>query len=940
MNNAAKKHMADFDQIISLMEKYNIPYDLENHTIVIPIDDKSDDKGSHDNQIQPMEETQPLKEPSTSTPDSSTSSIPSVPSIIMSNPGTNISDIDTETTNLDILTMDDLETLESEIQNQNQSQTVINEDETDLMLSDSEDNETPLSDEELSDNRETREEFENPSDSDDDIDMNYVPQYTAQIGIYPGHVATSTHDIPPVRFCQSGLSDFVYNLLSETPETVSSKTFLEPTIKSPANLKANSKANPKTNLKTNSNPKSDIKTNISSVSPSKDKIILNVGGKRFNIRIELLEKLGINYTRLPKIVNKLEARRVVYFLDRDYYYFAKIIKIIKEYGFDDAAILNDTDRISDQLMSELCLYGIISKEHKPTPCIKLGKKVGFINRHSEIAKIIVDKQVFSVSTDILSRSDYFNSKIKMSRSNVFSVDDIGPKIFRCVLNLLRHGELFVYDDDIIKALDKYGIVYEIMPLTNHTSVTNSVPHSTTIAHQKNNYLNTPVARCYTGHPVESLTPQQYKVLDFFDPKNFPKNEQSNYEFHDNKYYHPSSLTVSYTTENMNVVMTQNQLKFGTKLIFNLNDISGQPFDVSVGKDCIEDILLCIDIPVLADSDEITYVDFVEYILVESIQIIVTELGDQNPSHPTPPNRQMLFQKTGHEIYMHPLIYSSNSKEYHQLSSISVNKTNTKLLYNNQLIDVHRIILPCYFFRDKRNHLPIKKMASRGKLVQLLLDIAPVNKIINNSSRQFRQPTKEIPLLNVCLINNYVAFPKVPSNQVLPPTSILSKLHKDNKEVLSDPAVYLYELSHCRILLVGDNCESNLFNIARIPLDPYGLIKDFYFGIMRKSDFDNNQMDKFIDGLIDLDICETTIPPQYLVHTQLDGSLMNQYIPLRKLGHRLPMGLYYYSFSADPTQSMILGEFIGTNSFLQMKLKKSPEPFVIKLVINQHHLHLI
>ena len=50
-------------------------------------------------------------------------------------------------------------------------------------------------------------------------------------------------------------------------------------------------------------------------------------------------------------------------------------------------------------------------------------------------------------------------------------------------------------------------------------------------------------------------------------------------------------------------------------------------------------------------------------------------------------------------------------------------------------------------------------------------------------------------------------------------------------------------------------------------------------------------------------------------------MLNKYIPLKKLGHKLPNGIYYYSFSADPLDYHILGGLIGTNYFLSVKTNK-------------------
>ena len=97
------------------------------------------------------------------------------------------------------------------------------------------------------------------------------------------------------------------------------------------------------------------------------------------------------------------------------------------------------------------------------------------------------------------------------------------------------------------------------------------------------------------------------------------------------------------------------------------------------------------------------------------------------------------------------------------------------------------------------------------------------------------------------------------------------------------------------------------------------------------------LDIYIDSLLELEIFEIKTPNQAILHTQLDGTIMNQYIPLKKLGHNLPQGLYYYSFSSDPMQNKILGGFMGKSSMMRLKIKKLD--CIVKLFVRQYTMNL-
>lgn len=183
------------------------------------------------------------------------------------------------------------------------------------------------------------------------------------------------------------------------------------------------------------------------------KINLNIGGKKFKLNKDTLELLNIQYNKLF-LINK--NNKYTYFLDRDPYYFSKIIEIIKECKGDLDNIKNNIDNYSENLIGELYFYKLIDK--KPIPKIKL-KRVSFPIIEENIIKIIIDDQLFETSSNTLSRSNFFANKLK-NDTKQFYLENIDSKIFRYILNFLRIGELYLINKDIMKMLYNFEIEYQ------------------------------------------------------------------------------------------------------------------------------------------------------------------------------------------------------------------------------------------------------------------------------------------------------------------------------------------------------------------------------------------------------------------------------------------------------------------------------------------------
>jgi len=537
--------------------------------------------------------------------------------------------------------------------------------------------------------------------------------------------------------------------------------------------------------------------------------------------------------------------KITYFMDRDPYYFSKIIELIKSNDMDNTEFQKNIGEYSEQLVSELCFYKLLDNKYRPNPKLKLKRVVGFVNssQHNNIIKIIIQNQIFETFESTLLKGSSFVDMLKNNKNNKIHMAHTNPKIFRHILNLLRSGNLYVHSNTIMEMLSDYGIEYDV------------------IIEKKIDYDIVPCHNKYDVNISQTLTTTSQYIK--------------------NRY--PDAINNMFIDSN-NVIATESEMKFDSNIIFNLNDSNAH---------AVNDMHICIDIPVIHPTDAIEYIDLLEYRLIESVSIY---FFDQKTSKTI-----FLMSTIPDYLYLYPELYTDNAKDYHQTTNIITKKM--KLIYNDTLIDIHRVTLPLFLFES--SHLPIKKMINNGILTQLIIKMAPHKKLFKNNK------IKNISLLNISLL-----------------TTCENKLCAADTVV--KPLFYMYERLHAMNIQVQFT-KNPIYDIGTISLEGMGMIKDLVFTIITKDNNIQNTVNVFSENLIELEIiCATT----NTIYCVLDAIMMNNYIPLKKLGHALPIGIYYTSFSQDPRMHKFSGGVHGKDIFLRFKVKKSSE--VIRLYVNEYH----
>jgi len=575
--------------------------------------------------------------------------------------------------------------------------------------------------------------------------------------------------------------------------------------------------------------------------PEDEKITLNVGGKKFNIRGDWLEHLNINCSRLHKIdVNG----KTTYFMDRDPYYFSKIIELVRSTEMDNSALQKNLAEYSEQLVSELCFYKLLDNKYRPAPKIKLKRIVGFVDssQHNNVVKIIIKGQFFETFESTLMKGTYFADKLRQTKNNKLKMNG-DPKLFRHILNLLRSGNLYVYSNTIMEMLSEYGIEYDVI-------VEKKIDYDIVPCHTKSDL--------HVGHMLKSTV--QY-VKD--------------------KYPH---ATDSVYVDGIAVVTTESEMNFDSKIIFNLNDCEKYHL--------VNNMFVCVDIPVINPTESCEYIDFLEYRLIESASV---HYYDQKTSKTT-----FLISTIPDYLYLYPELYTNNSNEHHDAIKFTTKKL--KLIYNNNLIDIHRIMIPLFLFES--SPLPTKKMITNGILTQLSIQMPPLQKI-------FKDKIKNISLLNISLI-------------------IMHKNKMFESNVPEKSALHMYERLHALNVQVQPT-NHPIYDVGIVSLEGIGMIKDFALTIITKENNIRNTVNVFSENLIELEIISASTNTPFCI---LDASLMNSIVPLKKLGHMLPPGIYYNSFSADPRVHKYLGGIHGGDVVLRFKVKKASE--TIRLYVNEYH----
>jgi hypothetical protein len=186
-----------------------------------------------------------------------------------------------------------------------------------------------------------------------------------------------------------------------------------------------------------------------------EKIMLNIGGQMFNLRVDQLHLFKITYDK-----HKSDTP----FIDRDPKYFIKVIDTISKYGIDQ--ISAGVETYGAQFTNELCKYGFLDVDFKPKPKIVLTKNVSFADSN-ETRKIVIaqspngsDKKIFQTLKSTLAKSDYFEELLDQS-DIVLPSASVTADSFRYVLHLLRDGELFYLTPEILTAIEFLKIDYKL-----------------------------------------------------------------------------------------------------------------------------------------------------------------------------------------------------------------------------------------------------------------------------------------------------------------------------------------------------------------------------------------------------------------------------------------------------------------------------------------------
>jgi hypothetical protein len=180
-----------------------------------------------------------------------------------------------------------------------------------------------------------------------------------------------------------------------------------------------------------------------------EKIMINIGGQMFNLRIDQLSLFKIAYDKIALQSNP--------FVDRDPKYFIKIIDVVSKHGFSAEQISANIENYSAQFINELCKYDLLDANFKPKPKVILTKNVTF--NSDKICHVVVQNETFVTNSTTLLKSSYFE---KLDLEKKIQVDiPLSSEIFRYILHLLRDGELFYLTPEILSAIKYFEIDHKI-----------------------------------------------------------------------------------------------------------------------------------------------------------------------------------------------------------------------------------------------------------------------------------------------------------------------------------------------------------------------------------------------------------------------------------------------------------------------------------------------
>jgi hypothetical protein len=552
-----------------------------------------------------------------------------------------------------------------------------------------------------------------------------------------------------------------------------------------------------------------------------------------------------------------DNRDTEYFLDRDPQYFTRITNKIKE---TRTAIFDKVDEYSEQMCSELCFYGLIDPVHYPTARIKLQKTVKFNQENNKIVKITIHKYIFHVLYNTIAHSPKLVELFSAKGETKEIILDTDPKMFRNLINFLRAGELYLGGHAFASYLDSFQI--------NYVRTDNKKMSDDIIVPQKN-------------HSYKNVNRQLIDCINIVDPR-----QPDAYPYKINKYYYPKSISISPNIENINSIYPLSDPVLGEILQFDL--LAGQS-----PVTCIDSVNLVIMMPVL-DPIKAEYADLLQYKIIEKITLEI--------------DGKVVLYTDSHILHDYYYIYHHNGAQYHTLTNLSMSKS--KLLLNEEYQQVHRIFLPLGLLTGKSNHIPVGKLLNAKKSCKLNIQLASASSILKRGNIDIK------PLSANLSVNNIHLAPEIVVNQK---GKYISQ--PVNVKLLKTPMLYIYSKFHSMTINIQPSTKN--YDAVIIPLDRFKFIKDFYFTIISKSDYIAGRIGIHQDVLIDMEIINTIGAPGGTDshNTTVDAFMMNSVVPLNKLGHVLPPGVYYHTFSADPLRDEILGGLVSKGYIVNLKIKK-------------------
>jgi hypothetical protein len=594
-----------------------------------------------------------------------------------------------------------------------------------------------------------------------------------------------------------------------------------------------------------------------------EKVLINVGGKKFRLAPSVLKKLDIRVERLSRVKSE-------YFMDRDGYYFQEIIQLLNNINGNKDLLLDMIGDFSDQMIVEMVAYQLLPSKFKPEYKTKLKNLVGFktaSNGKPELVRIYVQNKKFETFDSTISRSEYLTPFLKSQ--SVIKLDT-DPTLFRYVLNFLRHGELYVMNKQIIALMNTLQIPYELLEKSHdYTIMTAYEPLSSETSMYQLSMNNNQLNYKYYPKPASSALTD---VADNY----FIFNESNRYLNYDN-------MDASFNNEYMNVIQTKSKLAFSSTLDFDLTCM--------VQGDLIEDIMVVIDLPILNPVNNLRYVDNVGYNLIEDIKLTIMNNN--------------LMESNGDYLYLYPIVYGDQAQSYHTMANVRT-ACKSKIIYDSHLIDVTRLVIPLNLIRNATNHLPIQKFIKNNWSCHLLLTLSSSEKVLKSISVRAPGKPTEVPILNVFLQANY-------ANLGLNMSSPTKKITINN-ELRNDKLMYIYDHTKCIRAPITPS-DDKYFNVTMIPLIEFFHMKDLIITI---NDSKSNDVGCYVDALIELEILVLMPNNELQVYQKFDSMFLNEVIPLKRLKRTLPPGIYYYSFSSDPYDHRILGGMPGKNVFVRIK----------------------